>query len=169
MPPRRRRGAGALGRQSRFQPYRASLHPDEAALADAMPDIRHTPPPAQDITEIADHLPRVPSSLDVVVVRRGSVPEYRDSNRRREKVTTALRFLKSNNPYFADIHMNEDHLSQSTLDGNISDQIREVQVPEIVGEDGGVEENDEIYERVIPNDIRIQEIERIQDDVDDVV
>lgn len=60
----------------------------------------------QDVQELAKKLPRHPSSLDVLVIRRQSASNseaFRDFRVRRSKVVHALSWLKENNRYYADI------------------------------------------------------------------
>jgi len=65
----------------------------------------------QDIREFTTHLPRHPSSLNVLVVRRQSatsLAEFRDFTVRRDKVHNALIWLKLNNRYYKDITINNE-------------------------------------------------------------
>lgn len=121
----------------------------------------------QNINEIINLLPRTPSTLSVVIIRREVSNEYRDFHVRRNKVLAALHFLKNNNPYYADIEIDMQKISQLPIDGNISDQLQSVQMlenAEILDEDSNL-----VYESVIPENIRLRETERIQSEIDNVV
>ena len=62
----------------------------------------------------ADSLPRVPSELDVLVVRRDSEQSHRDFHVRRSVVQEALTWLLENNRYYRAnaIRLNEEALQQ---------------------------------------------------------
>ncbi|PKY46625.1 hypothetical protein RhiirA4_409171 [Rhizophagus irregularis] len=66
----------------------------------------------QDVQEFVTRLPRNPSTLDLVIIRRytenGS--NFRDFHVRREKVMQALRWLKANNKFYRDIEIDSDVL-----------------------------------------------------------
>jgi hypothetical protein len=67
----------------------------------------------QDIQEFTNRLPRSPSSLDILVVRRESANDpsaFRDFTVRRGKVGRALIWLKENNPYYRDIIIDDEIL-----------------------------------------------------------
>ena len=83
----------------------------------------------QDVQEFTTYLPRNPSSLDVLVIRRQSANNsagFRDFKVRRAKVTRALIWLKENNRYYADIIINYGVLRSLPLDGTIDDQLRDI-------------------------------------------
>ena len=58
----------------------------------------------QDVNEFAARLPRQPSSLDLLIVRRYSEngSNFRDFHVRRGRVMRALHWLKENNKYYRD-------------------------------------------------------------------
>lgn len=114
----------------------------------------------QNLTEIARSLPRTPSSLSTVVVRKDSVSGHRDFHVRRDKVLNAIRFLKSNNPFYADINIVMENLSQLPQNGSIFDMISTVDLPEINSNEEQFSE--EIYESLVPNNILISEVDRLQ-------
>src|SRR6184192_3461427 len=67
----------------------------------------------QDVQEFTTKLPRDPSSLDVVVIRRQSASNleaFRDFRVRRAKVVHALNWLKENNRYYGDIIIDQEVL-----------------------------------------------------------
>lgn len=120
----------------------------------------------QNIDEIIRCLPRIPSTLSTIVVRREGLNEHRDFHVRRNKIITALTFLKTNNPYYADISIDVDRISQLPIEGSILDQIPTVEIPEL---DDNSKESNDVYESVIPNDIKLQEVDRIRSDVNNVI
>ena len=84
----------------------------------------------QDVVSFANSLPRVPSELDVLVVRKDSEQSHRDFRVRRSVVQEALTWLLENRYYRANaIHLNEDTLQRLTQDGNLTD-MRSLQLGE---------------------------------------
>ena len=75
----------------------------------------------QDVMEFASHLPRNPSSLDVLVVQRQSAngQAFQNFNVRRTKVACALRWLKENNCYYADIIIDDEVLRSLPENGTV--------------------------------------------------
>ena len=68
-------------------------------------------------------LPRLPSELDVVVVRKeGANQSHRDFRVRRSVVHRALEWLVTHNIYYRanHIHISQDALAQFPQDGNLS-------------------------------------------------
>ena len=66
----------------------------------------------QDVSTFVNSLPRLPSDLDIIVVRKeDSVHTHRDFLVRRLKVLTALQWLITNNIYFTNITVNSDNVS----------------------------------------------------------
>ena len=66
----------------------------------------------QDVSTFVNSLPRLPSDLDIVIVRKeNTVDTHRDFRVRRSKVVTALQWLVTNNIYFNNITINSDNLS----------------------------------------------------------
>ena len=55
---------------------------------------------AQDVVSFALSLPRLPSELDVLVVRKNSEQSHRDFRVRRSVVQQALTWLLNNNRYY---------------------------------------------------------------------
>ena len=77
----------------------------------------------QDVMSFAHRLPRLPSDLDIVVVRKeGADQSHRDFRVRRSVVHRALQWLITNNIYYHanHIHIDEDALAQLPHDGNLS-------------------------------------------------
>jgi len=70
----------------------------------------------------AHSLPREPSELDVLVVRKDSEQSHRDFRVRRPVVQGALTWLLENNRYYRAnaVHLNEDTLQQLPEDGNLT-------------------------------------------------
>src|SRR3954462_2624712 len=76
----------------------------------------------QDIQEITNRLPRNPSTLDVLVVRRqlgNDSTSFRDFNVRRSKVANALIWLKLNNRYYENIIIDTKTLQFLPKNGSI--------------------------------------------------
>ena len=66
----------------------------------------------QDVSTFVNSLPRLPSDLDIIIVRKeDSVHTHRDFLVRRLKVLTALQWLITNNIYFTNITVNSDNVS----------------------------------------------------------
>ena len=84
---------------------------------------------SQNVQEFVAKLPRHPSSLDVLVIRRQSESNseaFRDFKVRRKKVAHALMWLKENNRYYTDIIINFEILRSLPIDGSIDDQLRSI-------------------------------------------
>ena len=75
----------------------------------------------QDLSLFATSLPRLPSELDVMIVRKkGSNNTHRDFRVRRMVVQRALQWLKRNNKYYRNIDVSV--LSQLPDDGDLTDK-----------------------------------------------
>ena len=76
----------------------------------------------QDVVSFALSLPRLPSELDVLVVRKNSEHLHRDFHVRRSVVQQALTWLLNNNRYYRAnaVHINEEALKQLPEDGDLS-------------------------------------------------
>ncbi|CAG8509590.1 4776_t:CDS:10, partial [Scutellospora calospora] len=99
------------------------------------------------VQEFTTRLPRHLSSLDVLVVRHLSANSglFRDFNVRRDKVASALYWLKANNIYYADITIDNEILQSLPTDGTIEDQIPD---NEIIAEESNNENEDEIDDMI---------------------
>ena len=78
----------------------------------------------QDIGEFVSRLPRHPSTLDTLIVRRSSAESstsFRDFTVRRDKIRKALCWLKRNNRYYADIIIDDNVLRTLPDEGSIDD------------------------------------------------
>ena len=64
----------------------------------------------QDVPSFVMQLPRLPSNLDIVIVRKEGSHSHHDFCVRRSKVLTALQWLITNNIYFSDITINYENL-----------------------------------------------------------
>ena len=74
----------------------------------------------QDVASFVRSLPRVPSQLDVVVVRReGAAGSHKDFKVRRSRVLQALQWLMENNPYFREISLDHAALAQLPENGEL--------------------------------------------------
>ena len=83
---------------------------------------------SQDVEEFATHLPRHPSSLDVLIVRHQSTNNsatFRDFKVRHNKVTHALWWLKENNCYYSDIVIDNEIIQSLPIDSPIDDQLQQ--------------------------------------------
>ena len=80
---------------------------------------RHQP---QDVVSFTLSLPRLPSELDVLVVRKNSEHSHQDFCVRRSVVQQALSWLLDNNRYYRAnaLHINEEALQQLPEDGDLS-------------------------------------------------
>ena len=77
----------------------------------------------QDVASFANSLPRLPSELDVIVVRKeGAVHSHRDFRVRRSVVRRALCWLVTHKQYYRSnhVHIDVNALEQLPLDGNLS-------------------------------------------------
>ena len=75
----------------------------------------------QDVASFANNLPRLPSDLDVIVVRKeGHAQSHRDFHVRRSRVLSALQWLQANNVYYRNVTINHDSLALLPEDGDIS-------------------------------------------------
>ena len=84
---------------------------------------------SQDIREFTKRLPRTPSSIDILIVRRQSADDltvFRDFIVRQNKVARALAWLKINNPYYADIIIDEEIIRSLPENGSIINQLPRV-------------------------------------------
>ena len=77
----------------------------------------------QDLSVFATSLPRLPSELDVMIVRKkGSNKTHRDFRVKRMVVQRALQWLKRNNKYYRNIDIDVSVLSQLPDDGDLTDK-----------------------------------------------
>ena len=75
----------------------------------------------QDLTTFATSLPRLPSELDVPLVRKEGVGNsHRDFRVRRSVVLRALQWLKQHNKYYHNIEISQAALSQLPTDGELT-------------------------------------------------
>lgn len=65
----------------------------------------------QEIPSFVNSLPRLPSDLDIVIIRKEGSNNHHDFCVRRSKVLASLQWLVANNIYFSDITINHDILS----------------------------------------------------------
>ena len=78
----------------------------------------------QDVASFATSLPRLPSQLDVIVVRRdGAAGSHRDFKVRRSVVLRALQWLLANNIYYRHVHIDQAALSLLPADGDLTDLV----------------------------------------------
>ena len=74
----------------------------------------------QDIACFANSLPRLPSELDIIVIRKGAANSHRDFHVRRAVVLRALQWLLTNNKYYRGVRLNPDALALLPEDGNLT-------------------------------------------------
>ena len=75
----------------------------------------------QDVASFANSLPRLPSELDIIVVRKeGAANTHRDFRVRRGVVLHALQWLLANNRYYLNVRINVDALALLPEDGNLN-------------------------------------------------
>ena len=103
----------------------------------------------QDVISFARSLPRLPSQLDVLVVRREKHQSHRD---RRAVSQEALEYLLANNKYYRtnDMHLDADVLQQLPEDGDITD-LTSLQLEEPTTEDPSQPPQDDIYRAHLPS------------------
>lgn len=82
-----------------------------------------------DMVRELNSLPVAPAQLPMLVVRQEGVEGVREHRVHRERVRTALIWLKHNNPYYSNIEIDEAVLQSLPEDGEIVD------LPSIVSED----------------------------------
>ena len=101
---------------------------------------------SQDVSEFVTRLPRIPSSLDVLIVRRNSANgvAFRDFTVRHTKVTRALYWLKENNRYYTDIVIDKEVLHSLPENRAIDDilpQLDDIEGHDFNGDDDGLEDS----------------------------
>ena len=75
----------------------------------------------QDVASFTITLPRLPSNLDIIVVRKeGAAESHCDFRVRRSVVLLALQWLLSNNIYYRNIRMDPNALALLPEDGNLT-------------------------------------------------
>lgn len=84
----------------------------------------------QDVVTFARSLPRQPTDLDVLVVRKDNEQSHRDFRVRRSVVQDALTYLIDNNQYYRanTVHLNQEALQNLPEDGNLVN-IRSLDLP----------------------------------------
>ena len=75
----------------------------------------------QNVSSIATKLPRLPNDLDILIItKEGQNASHKDFHVRRHKVQQALHWLKLQNKYYANIEIDESHICQLPIDGEIA-------------------------------------------------
>jgi ATP-dependent DNA helicase PIF1 len=85
---------------------------------------------SQDIAPLCTTLPRIPEQLDVLVVRKPGARNgatYRDFRVRKNKVLAFLRYLKNNNPYYANITLRPSDQVDLPIDGDVLERLPHVE------------------------------------------
>ena len=74
----------------------------------------------QDVAAFANSLPRLPSELDVIIVRKeGATNSHRDFHVRRAAVLHTLQWLVANSKYYHNIHINLEAVATMPEDGEL--------------------------------------------------
>src|SRR5581483_11805034 len=100
----------------------------------------------QDVLGFTSQLPRNPSTLDVLVVRRQSPNDpnaFRDFSVRRSKVRRALIWLKENNNYYRDITIDQEILNSLPENGSIINMLPQIQDEQSEEEGEDVNDNED--------------------------
>src|SRR5579862_7106014 len=100
----------------------------------------------QDVQEFTTHLPRQPSTLNVLVVRRQSENDptaFRDFRVRRDKVARALLWLKENNNYYENINIDNETLESLPEDDSIINMLPQLPDDQIRNDNPENTENDD--------------------------
>ena len=105
----------------------------------------------QDVSSFAHSLPRLPSELDVLVVRKEQ-DQSRDFRVRHASVQAALEWLLENNKYYRanQVHLNEDVLQQLPENGDIS-ELTSLQLQESTAEDHTQPSQEDLYRAHLPS------------------
>lgn len=75
----------------------------------------------QDVTSFLNSLPRCPSTIDLIIVRKeGSSDSHKDFRVRRSVVLRALQWLTINNKYYHDVTINHDILATIPDDSHLT-------------------------------------------------
>ena len=75
----------------------------------------------QDVASFANTLPRLPSQLDVIVVRKeGAAESHHDFRVRRSVVLCALQWLLANNIYYRNVRIDPDAIAVLPEDGDLT-------------------------------------------------
>ena len=100
----------------------------------------------------AHGLPRLPSQLDVLVVRKEQGQSHRDFRVRRVAVQQALQWLLENNEYYQanQVHFNQDVLQQLPENGDVS-ELSTLLLEESASEDDSPPSQEDLYGAHLPN------------------
>jgi hypothetical protein len=75
----------------------------------------------QDVSSFVNSLPRSPTNLDVMIVRKeGAIDSHKDFRVRRSVVLQALQWLVANNIYYKDVTINQSVLDQLPVDAELT-------------------------------------------------
>src|SRR4051794_17528321 len=92
----------------------------------------------QDVRTFTTQLPRHPSTLNVLLIRRKSENDpnkFRDFTIRRDRVAAALLWLKYNNKYYEDINIDYATIQSLPKNGSVINLL-----PQIQPEDKSIED-----------------------------
>jgi len=96
----------------------------------------------QDVQQFVNSLPRHPSQLGVLIIRRSFNDSHCDFKVRRDRIIKALLWLKSNNIYYRDINIDLDTAALLPEDGDIANLIPSV----------SAHQEEELCEVILDND-----------------
>lgn len=100
----------------------------------------------QDIASFANKLPRIPSKIQVLIVRKAERDQSHKYFRvRRSTVEHALHWLINNNIYYRNISIDDNALSLLPVDGDISEQCSTVMITDRVQNEETLEESDDAH------------------------
>ena len=106
---------------------------------------------SQDIQSLLDTLPQNVSDLPILILRReGANESYSDFTVRKQKVLTALQWLKENNPFYKSIIIDHTMIDQLPENG-VPDGLLQHHAPLEIAETVAVEELDESMQESIPH------------------
>ena len=90
----------------------------------------------QDVVTFTQSLPRLPSEVDVLIVRKDYQQSHKDFRVRSSVVQDALTYLIENNKYYRAnaICLNQEAPQQLPEDGNLREQLRSLDIPEAEGQ-----------------------------------
>lgn len=99
---------------------------------------------SQDVQQFATTLPHKISDLNSIVCikYKGLSDKYHEFQIRSERVKRALKWLKKFNPHYKNITISEENLNSLPHDGNVSDQIESMCVPQDESNSDPVIENE---------------------------
>ena len=104
------------------------------------------------VVSFAHSLPRLPSELDVLVVRKEKEQSHHNFRVQRSVVQEALEWLLTGNKYYRanQVHLNEDALQQLPENGDVSG-LTSLQVEEVTADDQLHPPQEDLYGAHLPS------------------